>query len=125
MKTSNFKIYKGDKGVAICIYPPLDWADARFPALEPPRKLFFARKAEQITQEEYEKRYKEEVLSNLDPQQIYDILKDQVLLCWENPGEFCHRRIVAKWIKEKLDIEVPEWMPGDDDAPETKAKPLF
>lgn len=125
MKTSNFKIYKGDKGVAICIYPPLDWSGARFPALEPPRKLFFTRKADQINDEQYEKQYREEVLSRLDPQQIYDLFNGQVLLCWENPGEFCHRRIVANWIKEKLDIEVPEWIPGDDDVPETKAKPLF
>lgn len=124
MKTSNFKIYKGDRGVAICIYPPIDYIGARFPALEPPRKLFFARKAEHITQEEYEKGYKEEILSKLDPKQIYETLRDQVLLCWENPGEFCHRRLVAQWIKENLEIEVPEWMPGDDD-PKTEAKPLF
>lgn len=125
MKTSNFKIYKGDNGIAICIYPPIDWSGARFPALEPSRKLFFARKAEQITQEEFEKGYKEETLSRLDPQNIYDQLKDQVLLCWEAPGEFCHRRIVAKWLIENLGIEVPEWMPGDDDIPKTNAKPLF
>ncbi len=124
MKTSNFKIYKGDKGIAVCIYPPLDWAGARFPALEPPRKLFFARKADQINDEEYEKRYREEVLSHLDAETIYKQLQDQVLLCWEDPGEFCHRRIIARWIKEKLGIDVPEWMPGDDD-PKTAAKPLF
>jgi uncharacterized protein (DUF488 family) len=125
MKTSNFKIYKGDKGVAICIYPPLDWSGAKFPALEPSRKLFFERKAEHITQEEYEKGYRGEILSQLDPKNIYDQLKDQVILCWEAPGKFCHRRIVAKWIFENLGIEVPEWVPGDDDVPETKAKPLF
>lgn len=125
MKTSNFKIYKGNKGVAICLYPPLDWAGARFPALEPPRKLFFSRKADQINDEQYEKQYREEVLYKLDSQEIYNTLRDQVLLCWENPGEFCHRRIVANWIQEKLGIEVPEWVPGDDDVPETKAKPLF
>jgi hypothetical protein len=125
VKTSNFKIYKGDKGIAICIYPPLDWAGARFPALEPPRKLFFARKADHINDEEYEKGYREEVLSRLDPKNIYEQLQGQVLLCWENPGEFCHRRIIAKWIKENLDVDVPEWIPGDDNVPETKAKPLF
>ena len=114
MKTSNFKTYKGDKGVAICIYPPIDWMDARYPALEPDRQTFFAKKADQITEEQYEQQYRERVLSKLDPQKIYDTLKGQVLLCWENPGEFCHRRIVAKWIEENLGIEVPEWQPGDE-----------
>ena len=124
MKTSNFKIYKGDKGIAVCIYPPIDWAGARFPALEPPRKLFFARKADHINDAEYEKAYREEVLSHFDAETIYKQLRDGVLLCWENPGEFCHRRIIAKWIQEKTGIEVPEWMPGDDDS-KTNAVPLF
>lgn len=124
MKTSNFKNYKGDRGVAICIYPPIDWTDARFPSLEPDRQTFFAKKADQITEEQYEKQYRERTLSKLDPQKIYDTLKGQVLLCWENPGEFCHRRIVAAWIEENLGIEVPEWKQGDDD-PNDIQKPLF
>ena len=124
MKTSNFRNYKGDRGVAICIYPPIDWMDARFPSLEPDRQTFFAKKADQITEEQYEKQYRERVLSKLDPQKIYDTLKGQVLLCWENPGEFCHRRIVAAWIEENLGIEVPEWKQGDDD-PNDIQKPLF
>ena len=124
MKTSNFRNYKGDRGVAICIYPPIDWMDARFPSLEPDRQTFFAKKADQITEEQYEKQYRERTLSKLDPQKIYDTLKGQVLLCWENPGEFCHRRIVAAWIEENLGIEVPEWKQGDDD-PNDIQKPLF
>ena len=125
MKTSNFKIYKGDNGIAICIYPPLDWAGPRFPMLEPPRKLFFSRKADQIDNKEYEKQYREQVLSKLNAKNIYEQLKDQVLLCWEPQGEFCHRRIISQWIFEQLGIEVPEWQPGDDDLPKTNAKALF
>jgi len=124
MKTSSFKTYKGDKGVAICLYPPIDWMNARFPALEPDRQTFFAKKADQIDENQYEKQYRERILSKLDPHKIYDSLKGQVLLCWEGPGEFCHRRIVAKWIEENIGIEVPEWQPGDDD-PEDFQKPLF
>ena len=124
MKTSSFKTYKGENGVAICIYPPIDWMAARFPALEPDRQTFFSKKADQIDEVQYEKQYRERVLSKLDPQKIYDTLKGQVLLCWESPGEFCHRRIVAAWIEENLGIEVPEWQPGDDD-PKDIQKPLF
>jgi hypothetical protein len=31
-----------------------------------------------------------------------------VLLCWERPGQFCHRRMVADWIAKALEIDVPE-----------------
>ena len=35
--------------------------------------------------------------------------KAAVLLCYERPGEFCHRRIVANWLEEHAGIVVPEW----------------
>ena len=54
MKTSCFKRYTGDKGVAICIYPPIDWTGLQYPALEPDRQAFYAIKAGTITKEQYE-----------------------------------------------------------------------
>lgn len=60
-------------------------------------------------EKEYVRRYKYEVLDRLDPAQVLKELgEDAVLLCWEKPGEFCHRRIVAEWLEEELGIEVPE-----------------
>lgn len=53
-------------------------------------------------------------LELLNPNQVMNDLhklsegKNVVLLCHEAEGEFCHRRLVAKWLKEKLNIEVPE-----------------
>lgn len=35
-----------------------------------------------------------------------------VLLCWEKPGEFCHRRVLASWIQEQTGILIPELAPG-------------
>ena len=124
MKTSNFKTYKGDNGVAICLYPPLDYSGLQFPSLAPDRQTFFAKKAGEIDEAEYEKQYRERVLSKLNAKDIYDMFFNQVLLCWEPEGEFCHRRIVASWIQEELGFEVPEWRPGDDD-PKDMQKPLF
>ena len=126
MKTSCFKYYTGDMGVAICIYPPIDWTGLRFPALEPDRSIFFAIKNDQLTQKEYEKLYREQTLSQLNPKDIYDMFKNNVLLCWENPGEFCHRRIVAKWIEESLGISVPEWNIKDEQLLKSNnTTPLF
>ena len=65
-----------------------------------------------ISEEENNKYYIEEyykqVLSNLNPEEIYRELENSILLCYEDSKEFCHRHIVAAWFKILLDIEVPE-----------------
>jgi hypothetical protein len=52
-------------------------------------------------------------LAELSAQKVYNDLialagPDAVLLCFEDPGKFCHRRLVAKWLEDNLEIEVPE-----------------
>lgn len=70
-------------------------------------------------EEEYEKAYRENVLSKLDPVKVYEDLEDAVILCHESidkikSGEtFCHRHIIARWLEEELwlrniDVEIPE-----------------
>lgn len=39
---------------------------------------------------------------------------DVALICYEKPGEFCHRRIVAEWLKEIAGITVEEYEPTQD-----------
>lgn len=67
--------------------------------------------------EEYTKKYQEDILGKLEPSMVYHHLKQiameaktdkVVLLCWEGLGKFCHRHIVADWLKENLGIEVKE-----------------
>jgi hypothetical protein len=57
----------------------------------------------------YTKQYHSLILSKLDPQKVYDDLKDSVLLCYEKPGDFCHRRLVAAWIETALNEPVEEY----------------
>ncbi len=38
------------------------------------------------------------ILDKLDPRTVYEDLNKSVLLCYERPGEFCHRRLVAEWL---------------------------
>jgi hypothetical protein len=52
--------------------------------------------------------YQEMVLSKLNPVHVADDLEGKVLLCWELPGQFCHRRLVAEWLEKNLLVEVPE-----------------
>jgi hypothetical protein len=51
----------------------------------------------------------QKILDKLDPQKVFDDLaEDAIMLCWEPPGKFCHRRLVAKWLEECLGVTVPE-----------------
>jgi uncharacterized protein (DUF488 family) len=48
-------------------------------------------------------------LDKLDPQKVFDDLgEDAILLCWEAPCQFCHRRLVAEWLEKHLGVNVPE-----------------
>lgn len=53
-------------------------------------------------------------LDKLDAHKVYNDLQDCVLVCFESSNDlytgkkFCHRRMVAGWLEEKLGIEVPE-----------------
>ncbi|MDV6237616.1 DUF488 family protein [Leptospira ellisii] len=63
---------------------------------------------------EYTKRFNEK-LFKLDAVEVLEQLKelsqgkDLALLCYEKPGDFCHRRLVAEWLERKTGIEVPEF----------------
>ncbi len=57
---------------------------------------------------DYDLRF-DEILEKLDPQATYDLLGENgVILCWEKPGDKCHRRRVAEWFETELGVVVPE-----------------
>lgn len=58
--------------------------------------------------EYYIREYYNQVLSNLDPQTIYDKLCNSFLLCYEESNDFCHRHIVSAWFELFLNVEVEE-----------------
>ena len=117
MQTSNFRISgKNPKAVAISRGIPPWYTGARLIELAPSRVLM------QVKDDtEYNRRYKAEVLAGLDPQDIIEALEpESILLCWENPGEPCHRRLVAEWLEKELGIEVPEFEPKKKEPPQGK-----
>jgi hypothetical protein len=69
--------------------------------------------------------YHEMVLSHLNPVHVADDLEGKVLLCWELPGQFCHRRLVAEWLEKNLLIEVPELDVSKDAAPRSIQRELW
>lgn len=56
----------------------------------------------------YIEQYYKEVLSKLNPEIIFDKLNYNILLCYEDNTEFCHRHVVAEWLQILLEEEIPE-----------------
>ena len=56
----------------------------------------------------YVREYYKQVLSKLDPEEVYRELDNSILLCYEPITKFCHRHIVAAWFELFLDVDVPE-----------------
>jgi len=130
MQTSCFSTYKGLDGIGIAGRSPVSYKGEEFKILAP--KLWFFKKFKVDGDKDfYIKHYYKEVLDKLNPEEIYNLLKDNTLLCWEKstfdengkPNFFCHRRIVAEWIENKLGIEVPEYIEPKKD--ERKFNKLF
>jgi len=110
VQTSSFKIAaKHPRAVAISVGVPRWFRGRRFEALAPTRDML------KMPPGEYDLRFAE-ILSKLDPQKVWDELgEDAILLCWEKPGDPCHRRTVAAWFEEHLGKEVPELDPATFD----------
>ena len=49
-----------------------------------------------------------QVLSKLDPQEVYDSLDGAILLCEGDAKDFSPRQVVAAWFELLLDMEIPE-----------------
>jgi hypothetical protein len=86
-----------------------DWYKGRQYKKLAPLFWFFQKYKQDHDETFYTEQYLKEVLAQLNPQEVFEELgSDATLLCWEKSGEFCHRRLVAKWLEENLHIEVPE-----------------
>jgi hypothetical protein len=74
-----------------------------------------------LSEELYNKEFERIVLADLDPSEVYEAIiaeygDDVTLMCFEkleSPGDFCHRRLVARWFEKNLEVEVPEWQPKE------------
>jgi uncharacterized protein (DUF488 family) len=114
MMTSNFARNNIEKFPnAVSIARSFRWFKGRrYSQLAPSRDLFTKYLSGMVNETEYAIEYQRETLNKLDPMKVLEELgSDAVLLCWEAPGKFCHRRLVAEWLEEALCIEVPEYIP--------------
>ncbi len=102
--TSYFGRAKGLKNaVSIAQGTPKWFTGEKYPALAPSWGLVHEKDTTK-----YRSRYQEEVLKKQNPLKVAEDLEGKVILCWEPPGQFCHRRLVAEWLERNLLMEVPE-----------------
>jgi hypothetical protein len=107
--TSNFKIAGHlPQAVAISRGLPQGWRGRVYRPLAPSWALVKISEPQQFI-----RLYRTQVLDRLDARQVLHDLggDDVVLLCWEPPGEFCHRQVVAAWLKAQMGIAVEEFNP--------------
>jgi hypothetical protein len=92
--------------IAICKWIPevLRLSCYHYPELAPSPDFFHEYKRTGDT-EYFTKCYNEQVLAKLDPHYIVDALtawvggKDIAFVCYEKPTDFCHRHLVANWLR--------------------------
>lgn len=68
-----------------------------------------------IAQDRYVELYNKEILGKLRVEEVvYEIErlsggKDAALLCYEKPGDFCHRHLLADWLTRESGLVVEEF----------------
>ena len=90
--------------VSICGRAPEWYKGPQYKKLAPKLWFFQLYKSGDLDAKGYTEAYKEEVLAPLDPKEVYEKLcsfyntSEVTLLCYEKPGDFCHRHLIADWL---------------------------
>jgi len=101
--TSNFKNIKNvTNPISIARKSPEWYKGQVLYSLCPTWDLVSAYKIGKISDTEYEKRYRKELEANgVNFQLLSVILPDNTtFLCWEPRGKFCHRHLIANYLKD-------------------------
>jgi hypothetical protein len=115
MKTASFFTYTGPGRISIARFPPRN-TPAGFKVY---RALAPGSWFNSVEIDEYLERFHAAILAPLDPEAVWDELhrlaaphEPVLVAASEVPGhDFCHRRIVAEWLEEKLGMQIEEYDP--------------
>ena len=106
----------GLEPIAISGKRPNFYEGLYYPDFAPRYWMYQRWKDKDITNEGYTIEYKN-YLNTLNKEEIKkyfeenykSMIKNCVLLCYEKSAEFCHRHVLAEWLKEKFGWEVCEF----------------
>ncbi len=112
--TSNYARQASNiKAIGISLVVPEWYEGARRLDLAPSSDMLFSIKRDKkgYNQRKYVRDYIDLLHErNIKPQELIDSLEDgSILLCYESPNEFCHRRVLADWIEDHTGFKIEEW----------------
>ena len=108
--------------IGIALYPPR-WYNG--PSLKEVAPTYSILKMTH-SDEEYTRRYRTEILARMNIQDFLNQVRqlsngrDVALCCYEKPGEFCHRNLLAEHLRAN-GVEIEEFVPKEP----TKQLDLF
>lgn len=88
--------------ISIAARPPRGWSGKEYRQLAPPNDVLNKYMRDR-NEADYVREYMKRVIASLDVHVVWKELselaggKQFALVCYEKPGEFCHRRLVAEW----------------------------
>lgn len=101
--------------IAICAKVPTGYTGLQYKKLAPTYNILMTYK-ENHDEEQYDAAYREQILGKINPDTVFEELskmadgKDFALVCYEKSADFCHRQLVANWLKESM-YDCEEWTP--------------
>ncbi len=105
---------KGLTPVGISGWSPDGWTGKTYKKLAPKYVWWKEWHDNNLSEQWYITKYFDTVLNKLDPVAVVKDLqkmgKDVVLLCFETPDKFCHRHLVATWLRAKKVADVREFI---------------
>jgi len=106
--------------IAICGKSPDWWTGLEYRKLAP-RWWFFSKWKETHDNNFYIENFQKEVLDRFDPHETWAKLKEKAggktfaMVCYEKPGDFCHRHLVADWFRKAgYSVEEYEYKTSDN-----------
>lgn len=122
--------------VSIALFPPEWFRGLHMGSLAPSCSMFSLRRKGLLNDADFEVRYVEDVLRwwRSPSDLLADIDRfvkknagqgtaEATLLCFERPGQLCHRRFLARWLEAGTGIVVPEYGQEGAEAPAPAAPP--
>lgn len=109
------KLPKDVVPISICGKAPEGYTGLQYKKLAPSWSIWSEWKYDHHNNEIYTARFNNEILANLDVnivmRQLLELTggKSFCLICYEKPQDFCHRHLVADWMKS-VGINIEEYM---------------
>lgn len=102
--------------IGVALYTPKWYQGPELKVLAPKGYML----AKDVTEQQYIQMYTSQVLARLNPRAILQLIeqvsggRDCALLCYEKPGDFCHRRLIAEWLQKTIGIQVDEFIVAEE-----------